>query len=263
LLADAVTSEGTYHSRLLKGGAALDDTLRVVELWDATLSPEENLERIAADNLLGKSSRSRLDDVLSRVVRPRFVAPGDHVLPALRGFTDDHRAFRDACYYEAARADPLLADFAEGPLWEWWEAGRLSVDLADVEGWFDELEQQDHLPAWTSSVRTRAAQGLLSALRDFGVLSGIAKGHRKEIATPAITPRGFAYVAWREHEQGASSRALASSRVWRRWLLEPDRVLDLFGQAARLGVLQFSSAGSAVRIDWIASSLQEVTGATA
>lgn len=78
-----------------------------------------------------------------------------------------------------------------------------------------------------------------------------------------MTPRGFAYVAWREHEQGASSRALVTTRVWRRWLLDQDRVLHLFGQAARLGVLRFSSAGSAVRIDWVASSLEEVTRAAA
>jgi hypothetical protein len=256
-------SDSRYHSRLLKGGAALDDTLRVVELWDDASSPADNLARIAEGNLLGKSSRSRLDDVLKVVIRPRFVEPGDHILPALRALADDHRAFRDACYYEASRTDRLLADFAEGPLWDWWNAGRLSIDLADVETWLDELEASEVLPSWTSSVKTRAAQGLLSALRDFGVLQGVARGHRKEILTPTVSPRGFAYVAWREHEQGASSRALATSRVWRRWLLEPDRVIDLFGQAARLGVLQFSSAGSAVRIDWVASSLREVTGAAA
>jgi hypothetical protein len=263
LLADPVARQSRYHSRLLKGGAALDDILRVVELWDDALSPSANLQRIAEGNLLGKNSQSRLDDVLNVVVRPRFVEPGPHILPALRRLTDDHRAFRDACYYEASRTDRLLADFAEGPLWDWWNAGRLSIDLSDVEDWLDGLVARGLLPPWTSSVKTRAAQGILSALRDFGVLRGVAKGQRKEIVAPAMTPRGFAYVAWREHEQGASSRALVTSPVWRRWLQEPDRVLDLFGRAARLGVLQFSSAGSAVRIDWIASSLEEVTGAAA
>jgi hypothetical protein len=40
-------------------------------------------------------------------------------------------------------------------------------------------------------------------------------------------------------------------------------VLDLFGHAARMGVLRFSSAGSAVRVDWLAGSLAEVTNAAA
>jgi hypothetical protein len=262
LPAEVVPDHG-YTSRLLKGGAAIDDTHRVVELWDETASATENLDRIAEGNLLGKSSRSRLDDVLNVVVRPRFVDPGDHLLPALKGLADDHRAFRDACYYEASRADRLLAEFAEGPLYEWWNAGRLSLGLADVEGWLAELTDKGLLPSWSSSVQERAAQGLLSTLRDFGVLRGATRGHRKEIVSPAMTPRGFAYVARREHEQGASSRALVTTRVWRRWLLDQDQVLHLFGQAARLGVLRFSSAGSAVRIDWVASSLEEVTRAPA
>lgn len=252
-----------YTSRLLKGGAVLDDTRRVVELWDVDQSADENLQRISAENLLGKSSRSRLDDLLFTVLRPRFVEPGAHVIPALRGLVLDHRAFREACYYETARSDELLAAFAEGPLWQWWQHGRTIIGIDDAVGWLHEQERQGLVPAWTESVRTRAAQGLLSTLRDFGVLTGAAKGRRKELASPSMSPRGFAYVAWREHEQGASSRALATSSVWRRWLLDEAMVDELFSQSARLGVLRFSRAGSAVRVDWLVHDLAEVTGAAA
>lgn len=247
-------------SNIQKGGALLDDCRRVVEAWDPSISSEENLQRIAKENLLGKASRSRTDDVIRRIIGPRFVQPGRHVIPALRGLLGEPRSFVEACYYETARDDTLLAAFAQEPLWHLWQTGRVGVSIADVTDWLSSLTVSGQLPMWSDSVRTKTARGLLAALRDFGVLRGAS---RKEIVAPSMTPRGFAYVAWREHEQGASSRALATSRVWRRWLLEPDRVLDLFGQAARLGVLQFSSAGSAVRIDWIASSLGEVTGAAA
>ena len=80
---------------------------------------------------------------------------------------------------------------------------------------------------------------------------------------PRMTPHGFAYVAFREHEQGASSRALFTSPVWRRWLLDAARVAELFNQAERIGVLRFSQAGSAVRVDWRVGSLEEVARAAA
>ena len=112
-----------YTSRLLKGGAALQDTRRVVELWDPGLSPGDNLRRLSAENLLAKPSRSRLDDLLYRVIQRRYVDPGPHLIPALTGLLTDARAFREACYYETARADDLLAAFAEGPLWEWQQQG--------------------------------------------------------------------------------------------------------------------------------------------
>lgn len=252
-----------YTSRLLKGGAVLEDTLRVVELWDPELSPGDNLHRLSVENLLGKPSRSRSDDLLYQVIRRRYVQPGPHLIPALKSLVADRRAFTEACYYETSRDDDLLAAFAEERIWERWLDGRLSVDFDDALGWLHELAESGRVPDWTDSVRNRAARGLLSTLRDFGILTGVAGGRRKEIAPPSMTPRGFAYVTWREHEQGASSRALATSGVWRRWLLNDDMVEDLFVRAARLGVLRFSRAGSSVRVDWLVERLEEVTGAAA
>ncbi len=59
----STVTEPRYTSRLLKAGAALDDTRRVVELWRTDLGVEENLSQIANGNLLAKGSRSRLEDV--------------------------------------------------------------------------------------------------------------------------------------------------------------------------------------------------------
>ena len=58
-----------FTSRLIKGGAVLEDTRRVVERWDADIDPRANLESLSAENPLGKTSRSRLNDLLSYVIR--------------------------------------------------------------------------------------------------------------------------------------------------------------------------------------------------
>lgn len=252
-----------YTSRLLKGGAALEDTRRVVEEWDLGLDANSNLARLSEQNLLGKTSRSRLDDLLYWVIQRRFVEPGPHVMGALKELLADHRAFREACYYESARADELIADFAEGPLWSLWDQGRLAVTIADAVDWLQRLSDEGRAPAWAESVRERLAQGLLSTLRQFGILAGAPRCRRREFAPPAMTPGGFAYVAWREHEQGASSRALTNGSVWTRWLLDRASVEALFDQSARLGVLQMSRAGSAVRVDWRVGGLAEATRAAA
>jgi len=51
--------------------------------------------------------------------------------------------------------------------------------------------------------------------------------------------------------------------VWRRWLLDQGRVTELFQEAARNGLLRYSSAGSVVRVDWLQESLSEVARAVA
>lgn len=238
-----------------KGGAMLDDTRHLLEVWDDDLDSESNLSRIADANLLGKPSRKRSDDVLLRILAPRFVAPGPDIVPALRELRNDPKAFREACYYETARDEKLLASFAEGPLWRWHNAGRVGVTVDEVKLWLESLTKEGKLPEWTDTVRTKVARGLLAALRDFGVLSGMA---RKQFNRPSMTPKGFGYIAFREHQQGASARRVVESPIWHRWLLDDHWVHNLLSQVDRLGLLDYAHAGSAVRIDWRVTSLQEV-----
>ena len=236
-----------FTANIQKGGALLDDARRLVEVWDLDHGSSWNLERIADGNLLAKRSRARGEDVLRRVLVPRLVEPGPQVIEALKRLLPSPRSFVEAYYLEATRDDALLAAFAEGPLFTWWEQGRIGIDPAEVRGWLGGLADEGKTPQWSEAIRIRVARGLLAGLRDFGVVTGAT---RKEIASPSLSLLGFGYVAFRLHELGASSRALVDNAVWRRWLLDRDRVAELFNQAARLGLLHFSAAGSAVHVDW-------------
>ena len=94
------------------------------------------------------------------------------------------------------------------------QRGRIGVDVESVSAWLAELAEREQTPRWTETIRTKVARGLLAALRDFGILRGAV---RKEFAPPSLSIAGFGYVAFRLHEEGASSRALFASPVWRRW----------------------------------------------
>jgi hypothetical protein len=247
-------------SNILKGGALLDDARRLVEVWDLNEDAAWNLNRVAEENLLAKRSRARAEAVLQRVLRPRLVEPGPQVIAAMKQLRASPRGFAEAYYFEATRDDELLAAFAEGPLFGWWEAGRVSIDVNEVVGWLGELALNGETPPWADSTRIEVARHLLAALRDFGILTGAV---RKEFPRASLSIAGFGYVAFRLHETGASSRALSASPVWRRWLLDQARVTELFHEAARNGLLRYSSAGSAVRVDWLQESLSEVVRAVA
>ena len=249
-----------FTVNIQKGGAMLEDTRRVIDVWDDDSEPAVNLRRIADTNMLGKTSRKRTNDVLLRIIGPRYVTPGPQIIPALRSLQDDPRAFREACFYETARDEQLLAAFAEGPIFEWYTEGRIGVTVEEVKAWLVKLNVVGQLPELTDTVRTKVARGLLAALRDFCVLHGVV---RKEFNPPGMSPKGFAYVAYREFEQGISARALVESTIWRRWLLDARWVNELFTQVDRLGYLHYSRAGSAVRIDWRAANLSEVVHAAA
>ncbi len=250
-------------SNISKRGALLDDTRQFVSLWDDDLSSAANLSLFNEQNLLGLPSRSRAADVTMYALRPRFVDPGGDVVRALRILRDQSAAFSDACYYEASRADRLLAAFAEGPLVRWYEEGRLGVNADLAEQWVNELETAEEVPTWSPSLKRRVAQGLLATLRDFGRLEGSTKSPYKEIAGPGISYGGFAYVAYRLHQSGESSRGLLTSPVWKRWLLDSPRIDQHMNRLAAEGLLYYSRAGSSLRIDWRVGSLVEVACAVA
>lgn len=249
-------------SNIMKVGAHLDDTKALVEAWNPDLDADTNVERIVDANLLGLPSRSRAHDVMTRALRPRFIAPEAGILDALALLSRNADAFRDACYYELTRVDGLVAAFAEEQLGDWWDEGRIAVDTDDARRWIDKLAADARVPDWSPNIRERVARSLLAALRDLGRLIGAQWSPRKEIARPGITIAGFAYTAFRLHQQGESSRGVLMSPTWRRWLLDSSRTDELMHRIASVGVVYYSVAGSTLRIDWRHDTLAEVAGAT-
>lgn len=248
-------------SNITKGGALLDDARRFVELWDDDDDANSNLDRFAHENLLGLPSLARAADVTNRILRPRFVDTCAEVIPALRHLRTNTSAFVDACYFETARDDELLAMFAEEAVWNWFQDGRLRVNAELTDHWLAEMSASGVVPEWSDGRRRKVARGLLAALRDFGRLEGAKGSPEKEIAGPGISTGGFAYVAYRLHQSGESSRGTLTSSVWKRWLLDDPRIDQNMHRLAAQGLLYYARAGSSLRIDWRAQNLEDVARA--
>ncbi|TDW98261.1 BrxA family protein [Kribbella sp. VKM Ac-2566] len=246
-------------SRIIKGGALLEESRRFVETWDDTLSEGDNLQAFRTRNFLGKRSRSRAEDTLA-ILRQRLASQERSIFPVLRALTVRGDAFRDACYFEAARNDDLLAYIAGSLLYDVRDKGWTKVAVDDVSRALLEAQPAPIVAEWSESTRTRVVHGVLSALRDFGVLEGRAIKH---IAPPQISFGGFVYVVGRLRQEGASAPELVAHNAWRWWLLDERQVRAHFLEADREGVLRFSEAGSTVRIDWTIDGLEEMIHAAA
>ena len=247
-----------YSTRIIKGGALLEESRRFVESWDDELTAQTNLEQFLTHNLLGKKSRARAEDTIA-ILRQRFVDPGPEIMRALRPLTIRADGFRDACYFETARNDELLAYTAQA-LRRLRDRGGSMIRVGDLERELLERPPVETIRAWGQSTRTRVIHGLLSTLRDFGVLEGRAN---KRIAPSHITFSGFVYVLGRLRQLTSSSHALVTSNAWGWWLLDDSQVRSQLLEADREGVLRYRDAGSAIRIDWRIDGLEELVRAVA
>src|ERR1051326_7682054 len=61
-----------YTSKIIKAGALLADTKTMLANWDETCSVNKNLDRFRRENIFGKASRSRIEDIL-RIFRQPYL----------------------------------------------------------------------------------------------------------------------------------------------------------------------------------------------
>jgi hypothetical protein len=251
-----ISREARYSSKIIKAGALLPDTKLLLGEWDQDLDVQSNLDKVRQDNLFGKASRSRVDDILG-VFKQRYLDDPD-LLGALVTMARDGmpaESLDRVLYFQAARSDPLLHDLAIELLNDW--SGRSDREIRpwEVQNWVGEQVAAGRTERpWSPAVQRRVVQGLLSALRDFGMLEGSVK---KRLAYVYLPLDAFAFIAFQLHGEGRSGKALLHDPEWRLFLLPEGTVERFFLEAHQEGLLQYSAAGPVVRIDCPAQNLEE------
>ncbi len=161
-----------YTSKIIKAGALLADTKTLLSHWDVTTSVQKNMERMRRENIFGKASRSRVEDVLA-IFRQRYLTEKS-VMKALVELVN-HRfptaSIDRLLYFHAAKSDRLLYDIVTELLLPLTTQGMTDIDVVEVEKtlakWVSESKTTS---PWGAYTMQRVARGLLSTLRDFGVL---------------------------------------------------------------------------------------------
>jgi len=251
-----------YNTRLLKGGALLDDMRLLVRHWSDEAAGLQG-EAIVAQNLLGKDTRSRAFDTYRRVFRPRFVE-GDppnawKLLQRLEERELSVETLRPVYYWITARHERILYDFVVDELLPRSRSHDRIVRTEEVATWITDRFAK-YKRTLSPTVTQRLAQGILSTLRDFGVLEGAVK---KRIAPAYLPTEAFAYLAFAIHAQGVSGQALVGHRDWALFLLQGAVVESQFLEADRSDMLTYQAAGGIVRVDFPANSLEEMADVVA
>ena len=165
-------------------------TRRIVEFWDTQATVEENLRRIADENPLGKKSRARLGDLISRAITPRFIDPGPHVIPALKGLLSEHRTFTEAA---TSRRREQIRCWRPSPRDR---SGVVAVRQDNhhrrrCRGLAGNASQGGETPMWSPSVRERAGQARCQRCGT-SASCGELMAARARRSCPGHLSRGFA-----------------------------------------------------------------------
>jgi len=245
-----------YTSKIIKAGALLADTRSLLSHWDLSRSPGENLASIRRENLFGKASRSRVEDVLG-IFRQRYLAEDSvtRALVVLANGTFPSAALDRIFYFHAARTDELLHDVVVDVLLPRTAAGMTMIDTSDVEQALSEWVHKGRTAApWGDATIRRVAQGLLATLRDFGVLEGAVN---KRIGAAYLPVEAFAYIMFYLKQHQPSVVKLIDLTDWKLFFLSTTGVERFLFEAHQKHLLEYHAAGSVTRLTFPASSLEE------
>jgi hypothetical protein len=249
-------SANHYSSKIIKAGALLSDTKSLLAHWDLRTSVRDNLDRIRRENLFGKASRSRVEDILA-IFHQRYLGE-ESVLRALVTLVKHQLPTADLdriLYFHAARSDRLLHDIVAEVLVPMKARGVVDIDVIALQrtlaGW---VEAGLTTRRWGESTITRVAQGLLATLRDFGVLEGAV---RKRIVPTYLPIRAFAYVMLYLKQHQPSGVKLIEHPDWRLFFLSREDVERSLFEAHQQRLLEYHAAGSVVRLTFPAETLED------
>ena len=249
-------SSALYTSRIIKAGALIGDTKTLLSHWDLAASVDQNLSRVRHENVFGKASRSRVEDILG-IFRQRYLRESavTKALVTLVRKKFPSAALDRVLFFHAARADQLLHDVVTDVLVPMQEQGHMHVTVADLHRsltrWVEEGKTTSH---WSESTVAHAVRGLMSTLRDFAVLQGAIN---KRIAPSYLPVEALAYVVFYLKQHQPSGAKLIELPDWKLFFLRRESVERLLFEAHQRNLLEYHVAGNVTRLTFPAESLEE------
>ena len=245
-----------YTSRIIKAGALLGDTKTLLANWNTSKSVAENLERFKHENIFGKTSRSRIEDILA-IFRQRYLNE-ESVAISLSELVKNRlptEALNSILFFHSAQSDRLLHDVVTELLWDYYSRGKTEVHPNEIEAALTRWVREGRTSArWQAYTTRRVAQGLLATLRDFGVLQGKVN---KRLAPMHLPIDAFAYIAFYLHQRQPSGERLIQHPEWRLFFLSTQGVERLFMEAHQRRLLEYHAAGPVIRISFQGESLED------
>lgn len=245
-----------YTTKIIKAGALLGDTKTLLSRWDSGQSVRDNLRQCKEENVFGKASRSRVEDILT-IFRQRYLGE-EEVTKALVVLVQKRfpaASLDRILYFHAAKADPLLHDAVTEILVPRMAQGATDIGVNEIEEAVIEwIKAGKTTGPWSEITIRRVAQELLATLRDFGVLKGAVN---KQIAPAYLPTEAFAYITFYLKQHHASGTKLLNLADWRLFFLPHEGVERFLLEAHQKDLLEYHAAGSVTRLTFPANTLEE------
>ncbi len=214
---------GPYSAALAsKAGLVPETRLYLAVIGD--LRDPTATRRVLVDERLPQRSRETRSKIAEFIQR-RLVRwnPPPWVLEDLIAFAADSgtASLESALLLHVARQDVMLYEFVQSVIVPRWYAGDTTLLRSDAQRFLDDAAlEHPEVTGWSHATRRRVAGGMLSTLRDYGLLRGSVARQIVEPVVPAALAEHLARLLMAE---GVQAEATAEHPDWRLWLWDAGR----------------------------------------
>ncbi|MBW3543523.1 MAG: DUF1819 family protein [Planctomycetes bacterium] len=237
---------GRYSTRNTSKGALIEEAGRVFSALAKGNGMDETRKAAVSGALLSQRSRANRERIWT-LIQQRYLLSDwlTEQLIAERSDGAHNPEFIGLLYLLYALRDRLTFDFVTRVLPERGE-GKL-VTRGDVLDWLKQCAPAEpQIERWTESTRVKLAGSILTALRDFGVLTGKQK---KRVARPLL-PLGVAEALLRILiAEGYRGRDVVVDPTWRLFLRTSPEVVATLAALAADGRIRFEKVGATVVLE--------------
>ena len=248
-------SSAPYSSKIIKAGALIGDTKTLFACWNTSASVAENISLVKQDNVFGKASRARVEDILA-IFRQRYLAEEcvTKALVSLLRKKFPTAALERIFYFHSARSDQLLHDAVTEILLPMHGRGLVEISMQEFQRSLTKLTSGKTVRAWSELTTIVTARGLLSTLRDFGILQG---ENNKRIGPSFLPTEAFAYIVFYLKQHQPSGAKLLDLPDWKLFFLSREAVEQFLFEAHQRELLEYHVAGSVSRLTFPVNTLEE------
>jgi hypothetical protein len=239
----------TYTSRLIKATALIPDTKALLASWDLSQDAATNLNNARQNNIFGKASRSRVEDILKIFRQRYFMNP--QVGEALVILTQNRVSAKwidPLLYYYSTNNDETLRDIVLEVVNPRRQAGFSDIHLDHVIRKLRDWSMEGKTTtAWGEDTLLHVARHALASLRDFGVLEGSGQKYLIPILLPA---EPFVFIAFDLLNKNGSGERVLHSLEWGLFNLKPNDVEEHLIEAHQQRLCEYFAAGTVIRLEF-------------
>lgn len=249
-----------YNTNLLRGTGLVQETIRLLNVYQQGETMTDFASRVIADDVLAKPSEHRVRIILSIAFFPRYVAPGTSVTSALQRLLHQHvgvEALTQLFLVYTSRANPILGDFLRTSYWRLVNQEVRTLPPKAVKEFIAEANSNGSIiRLWSPKTVDGMSEHLTACLIDFRL---IEKNRNIIPYYPFDAP--ILFVLHELHLQGIGDTALLTQPEWQ-WLgLSTASLLRHLERLAAQGHFIMQYSGELLRISWRYTSLAQVTDA--